>query len=120
MADAEREGLKAAADVFSRYLKRFAGKWTRRGAEAVNVSFEGSTAVIAAGHDGGPWGWDPIQASMFDNDRRHPLFGDKKHWYHQGLGPMTELTEKAGIAAAAQAWNDTGVTMLLKEHGWDE
>ena len=118
MADAEREGLKAAADVFAKFLKRFAGKWTRHGAAAVNVSFEGSDAVIAAGHPGGAWGWEPIQALMFDDDRRHPLYGDKSHWYHQGLGPMTELAEKAGIDEAARAWDETGVTMLLEEHGF--
>lgn len=120
VSEAEREGLKAAADRFAAVMRKVASIRTRRTADAVNISMEGEDAVIQAGHPGGPWGWEPIQAFMFDNNWRHPLYGNKKQWYHQGRFPITSMTERAGIESATEAFADKAVPILLAEHGFSE
>jgi hypothetical protein len=120
VADPEREGLKAAADRFATAMRKISRVRTIRTADAVNVSFEGDEAVIAAGHEGGAWGWEPIQALMFDNNKRHPLWGNKAHWYKQGRWPITEYTERAALDSATEAFADAAVPPLLEEHGFTE
>lgn len=119
-SDAEREGLKAAADRFAAVMRKVAAIRTRRTAEAVNIQMEGDDALIQAGRPGGAWGWEPIQAFMFDNNWRHPLYGNKKQWYHQGRFPITSMTERAGIDSATEAFADKAVPILLEEHGFSE
>ena len=119
MPDASRAGLKAAADSLARTMKRVAGVRTQRTADAVNVASEGDGLTVQGGHAGGPWGWDPIQGSMFDNNRRHPLFGDKHHWYHQGEYPITAITVDEGIDDAAEKYADAAVPIMLRQAGFE-
>lgn len=120
MADPAREGLRAAGQVIARVMRRVAAVRTREGAAAVNDHFEGSELVVSAGHPGGPWGWEPIQALMFDDNRRHPLYGNKSHWYHEGHYPITEITERQSIDEAVDAFADTAVPLYLDEAGIGE
>lgn len=114
-----RKGLNAAATSFARTMKTVAAVKTRRTAAAVNTKLQGDNAVlIRGGEPGGPWGWEPIVASMFDNNRRHPLFGDRKHWYNQGRYPITQYTERAGIDSAAEAFADAFVPAFTEEYGF--
>jgi hypothetical protein len=117
---AVRDGLKAAADRFAAAMKTVAAVRTRRTAEAVNTVWDGDTIVIRAGRPEGVYGWEPVQAKMFDNNLRHPLFGDKKHWYHQGRYPITKYTEKAALNDAVERFADVAVPRLLKEHGFPD
>lgn len=119
MADATREGLRAAANRLARAMRVIAAVRTRHTAEAVRVYFDGEEAVVSAGREGGAWGWEPIQAAMFDDNGRHPLYGDKKHWYHQGRWPITAMTERAALDSAVNAFADTAIPLLLKEYGLD-
>jgi hypothetical protein len=121
MPDARTEGLRAAGETLRRYLKRFAAMKTREGARQTHVDFSAAAEVtVSAGYPVGPYGWNPIQASMFDDNRRHPLFGDKKHWYHQGSWPMTEMAVNAGSEDAANAYADAALELMLDEHGFDK
>lgn len=120
MSNATREGLRAAGEALARVMKRVAEVKTREGARMVHVDFASDDeAVVSAGYPVGPWGWNPIQALMFDDNRRHPLFGDKKHWYHQGEYPITEETVRLGAEDAAQAFADSdAIDLMLDEHGF--
>ena len=118
MADAREEGLRAAGEALARIMKRVAAVKTRKGADAVHVDIEGDEAVVAAGRPESVYGWEPIQALMFDDNKRHPLFGDKKHWYHQGEYPITEETVRLGADDAAEAYADAALDLMLEEHGF--
>jgi hypothetical protein len=120
MADAQREGLKAAADRFATAMRKIARVRTQHTADAVHVAWDGADALVQAGHEGGAWGWEPIQALMFDNNKRHPLFGDKNKWYKQGRWPITAYTERAALDSATEAFADAAVPILLGEHGFTE
>ena len=116
MADARREGLRAAADVLARIMQIVAMPKTHLTAAAVNIASEGEDLLVRAGRPG-RWGWTPIQASMLDDNRRHPLFGNKGHWYHEGYYGITEKTVALGADEAAEAYADAAVDLMLKEHG---
>lgn len=115
-----QRGLDAAASKLADAMKRVAAAKTRRAADAVRITHEDGDTVIAAGKPEGVYGWDPITALMFEDDRRHPLFGDKKHWYPQGHYPITELTERAALDDAVDAFADAAVPPLLKEYGFED
>lgn len=120
MPDARTEGLRAASEAVARAMRRVAAYRTRRTAEAVRTRMEGTEGVVAAGHEGGAYGWEPIQALMFDDNKRHPLFGNKRHWYHQGYFPLTSYTESLSATEAADAYADAVVEPLLDEHGFSK
>lgn len=120
MPDARQEALRAAGDAIARIMRRVAAYRTRRTAEAVRTRLEGNEAVIAAGRPEGQYGWEPIQALMFDDDKRHPLFGNKRHWYHQGYFPLTSYTESLSADDAANAYADAVIEPLLDEHGFSK
>jgi hypothetical protein len=90
---------------------------TRFTAAAVNLASDGDAILVRAGRPEGQWGWTPIQASMFDNNRRHPLFGNRGHWYPEGYYGITELTVQLGADDAAEAFADAYVDSALREHG---
>jgi hypothetical protein len=118
MGEARRAGLRAAAGALARTMIRVAMVKTTRGASRVNVAYQGDYAIVRAGKPEGVYGWEPIQALMFDDNKRHPLFGDKKHWYHQGHYPITEDTVRLGADEAAEAYADAAVDLMLDEHGF--
>ena len=118
MADFNREGLRAAAERFARAMRVVAGVRTRHTSEAVNTSIGPDEAIIRGGHPGGAWGWEPIQGLMFDDNRRHPLFGNRKHWYRQGRWPITAYTIRAAGDEAAEAYARAAVDPMLAEDGF--
>jgi hypothetical protein len=116
MDAAKREGLRAAADVLARVMRVVAQPKTNETAGAVNVVSDGEDVRVRGGRPG-RWGWTPIQASMLDNNRRHPLFGNRAHWYHEGYYGITEMTVLYGADDAAEAYADAAVPIMLEEHG---
>lgn len=119
MADYDRNGLKAAADRFAQAMRKIAAVRTRHTADAVNVTWEGDEALIRGGHPGGPWQWEPIQAAMFDDNLRHPLFGNKRHWYKQGRYPITAYTERAAINQIDEVYATEAVDPMLRDMGFE-
>lgn len=117
MPTARDEGLLAAADALARIMRVVALPKTWRTAAAVNTALEGEEAVVRAGREAGAYGWEPIQALMLDDNKRHPLFGNKRYWYHEGYYPITESTELLGADDAAEAYADAALELMLKEHG---
>jgi hypothetical protein len=124
MSDATNAGLRAAARTLALAMRDVAAVRTKEGARAVNVGSDpavaGEEVVIAAGHARGVYGWEPIQAAMFEGNDRHPLFGDKKHWYNQGYWPITEGTERAGLDDAVEDFADAAVPVFLQDYGFAE
>jgi hypothetical protein len=116
MDGARREGLRAAADVLARIMQVVAMPKTRMTAAAVNVIADGEDVLVRGGRPG-RWGWTPIQGSMLDNNRRHPLFGNRAHWYNEGYYGITEMTVDYGADDAAEAYADAAVDLMLREHG---
>lgn len=119
MQDAKHEGLRAAAEVLARIMRVVAAVKTNETARQVHVDFGAPyVAVVSAGYAVGAYGWNPIQALMFDNNKRHPLFGDMSHWYHQGYYPITEETLRLGADEAVEAFADTALPILFKDNGF--
>lgn len=116
MADARREGLAAAGNALARVMQIVAMPKTHFTAAAVNVVSDGDDVLVRGGRPG-RWGWTPIQASMLDNNRRHPLFGNKAYWYREGYYGITEMTVTLGADDAAEAYADAAVDLMLREHG---
>lgn len=120
MPDARRAGLRAAAEVIARFMRRVAAVKSDETALAVNIVFEGQEVAIRAGRPGGAYGWKPIQALMLDDNRRHPLFGNTGHWYYEGYYPITEETVQLSADYAAAAYADVAIPLMLEEYGLAE
>lgn len=115
ISKASREGLRAAGAVLVAAMKSVAAVRTRTTAVQTHTVWDGDDLLVSAGHPAGVYGWVPIQALMFENNMRHPLFGDKKHWYNEGDYPITRITEAVGLDEAVEAFADATVPALLEE-----
>lgn len=119
MSEATRKGLEAAADVLAIAMRAVAVIKTRTGAAAVNVAWEADDSVrIRAGKPEGRYGWEPIVPLMFEDNKRHPLWGNRSHWYHQGEYSITGLTLAAALDEAVEAFAEEAVPALLDECGF--
>lgn len=68
---------------------------------------------------GGRGGQQAPNAAMFETPgARHPLFGDKKHWYTQPYRPFMEEGAEAGLDDAANVYADICIQTWCKETGW--
>jgi hypothetical protein len=112
-----RDGLRAAGSRLALTMRAVAAVKTDETAKAVNTIETEDSVIIRAGRPEGRWGWEPIEALMFEANLRHPLYGDKKHWYHQGWYPITKLTLDEGLDAAVEDFADIAVPDLLRETG---
>lgn len=110
---ANAEDLKAAAEVLADEVRKQAGAVSSRTAGAVNVKAAGGGWEINAGYPGGRWGWDPIQGWMFDEGAKHPLFGDRSHWYAQKHWPFMALAVSLAIDKAADAYADKVIDRMV-------
>jgi hypothetical protein len=115
--DSTESMMRVAKRIVVPAMKRIARIRTRKTADAVNVVVRNGWVEVRAGTPEGAWGWTPIQASMFDNNRRHPLFGDKHKWYHQGYFPITEMTEKLVIKLVEDEYVRDALPILLERRG---
>lgn len=115
---AKGEGLRAAAAVLADVMRVVAATKSEQASRVVNwyMSAE-EEAVVAAGYPVGRYGWEPIQALMFDDNKRHPLFGHGP-WYHEGYFPITEGTVELGADDAAESFADAYLDLFLEEHGF--
>lgn len=119
---ARRDGLMAAGRSLASTMRQVAARYTARGAAAVNVlpAAKWDVVFVRAGRPGGEWGWDPINAWELDNNGRHPLYGDREHWYaendkkHGGaVGLITQTTVDAGAEQAADDFGDAYVYRMF-------
>ena len=117
--------LKAAAEVIAAATRVIAGRFssTIPGVTRSYLGTGGFTAFVAAGHKGGKWGWTPINAWMFEEPHsgkipKHPLFGNRSHWYYQPYRPFMEEGAAAGADQAAKVFADLSIDKWLAQTGW--
>jgi hypothetical protein len=116
----QRAMMRAARNIVAPAMRRVARIRTKQTAAAVNIHNGPNGVEVRAGTPTGPWGWTPIQASMFDNNRRHPLFGDKRKWYHQGDFPITAMTLKLVSKLVEDEYVQEDLRIILGERGFTD
>jgi hypothetical protein len=88
--------LAAAAQEIADRAKELAASWSRKIPPTITVSVSGTTATITA---------SAPNAYPAEFRARHPLYGNRRHWYgppgEPFLGPA--LDERAGAAMARYA-----------------
>jgi hypothetical protein len=83
--------LAAAAAIVADKARELAGAWSRKVPPSITVSVSGKVATITA---------DAPDAYPAEMRAKHPLFGDREHWY----GPPGEkFLAPAADAAAGKA-----------------
>ena len=119
MSYASRRAMeRAARNIVVPAMRRVARIRTKETAAAVNMVSTRTSVDVRAGYPEGAWGWTPIQALMFDNNKRHPLFGNERVWYDEGYFPITEMTEKLVIGLVEDEYLAEAMRIILGEHGY--
>jgi hypothetical protein len=90
--------LAAAAQIIAAEARRISAAWSRQVPARITVSVSGNVATITA---------DAPPARPAELRLRHPLFGDREHWY----GPPGEPF----LAPAADAAGDQAMTRYAKK-----
>lgn len=89
--------LQAAAEVVADGAREIAGRWSASIPERIKVTVSGSTATISC---------DAPPAWPAETQARHPLFGDREHWYPPPgppfLGPALDQRADPAMARYAQ------------------
>jgi hypothetical protein len=69
---------------------------------------------------GGVGGREAPNAYMFEEQgARHPLFGNRKHWYEQPYRPFMEEGIEISLDEAADAFADAAIATMAAEAGYD-
>jgi hypothetical protein len=55
---------------------------------------------------------------MFENNRRHPLFGNKNKWYHEGDFPITAMTVKLVAKLVEDEFVAEDLRIILGQYGF--
>jgi hypothetical protein len=124
--DYRRDGMQAAADSLADNLREEVGKHSSEGAAAVNVRPTNSVYFVRAGTPTGRWHWTPIQVAMFNENGRHPVFGNREHWAPQnrryGNVPIDFPGDaiKANGDDCAEAYARAGIDPLIRDLGFDD
>jgi hypothetical protein len=113
---AQRAMMRCAKNIVAPAMRRIARIRTKTTAAAVNIVNSSEGIEVRAGSPTGAYGWTPIQASMFENNRRHPLFGNKHKWYHQGDFPITSLTLKLVQRQVEDEFTNEDLKIILGKH----
>lgn len=114
---AERAMMRAAKNIVAPAMKRIARIRTKTTAAAVNVHKGPNGIEVRAGTPTGAYGWTPIQALMFDNNKRHPLYGHAP-WYHQGDFPITQLTAKLVAKLVEDEFVQEDLKLILGKYNY--
>jgi hypothetical protein len=109
-AEAEQRRLEAAAGIIAQKAREISGTFSRRIPGSVRVrtyaarggtTVSGGTTYVEAGGPTAP------NAFPFDPPKppsRHPLFGDREHWYNQPYRPFLEEAAEAAADKAAEEY----------------
>jgi hypothetical protein len=90
--------LRAAADLIATSAKGLAGTWSRQIPDSISVAVDGKVATISA---------SAPPARPAELRLRHPLFGDREHWYAAPGSPF--------LAPAADAKSDAAMARYAKK-----
>lgn len=109
-----RQSVIEAAGVIARQAAANASKFSRRipAATFVDGVSESQAQVITDG-TAAP------NAAPFEYGERHPLFGDREHWYKQATKPyMNQAATGDALDEAADVYGDLETQLLAQEHGY--
>lgn len=115
-ADPNREGLREAARVILARIKKRAP--TDKSAESFSMTQAGSGNIEIRSHDDG--------TAATEYGFRHPLWGDREHWYgpagrQVGRRSFVELAANAAIDRAASEYGDKWLQVWTDSTpDWDE
>lgn len=100
--------LAQAAEVIADWARRLAARWSVSIPPTLQVDVAGNTATI--------WS-DAPPAYPAETRARHPLYGDRRHWYGPPGEPFLApaLEQRAGAAMAKYAKK---IDRLLREAGF--
>ena len=83
--------LAAAANIIADGARELAGSWSAKIPPSISVEVHGKTATISA---------DAPNARPAELRLRHPLFGDREHWYGPPGAPFLAPAADARAGAA--------------------
>lgn len=116
-AGGTRKSVLAAAELYAEQARKNAAKFSTRIPAATGVEpwAEEAAAVVTNGNAA-------PNAAPFEFGERHPLYGNRKHWYKQPTRAfMNRAAMNPGVAeAAANVYGEMEIAMLAEEFGWDE
>lgn len=113
---ATHEGLRAAAETIADAARAISGRFSRRIPASIRVTVAGKSAAVKAG---GRKGELAPNAAMFETPgARHPLFGDKSHWYFQPHRPFLEEAAQARGDKAAEEYADAVIDSWKRTLGF--
>lgn len=112
-----RASVMKAAEIFAAKARANAAKFSRRipAATYVDPYTEEQAQVVTDGTMA-------PNAAPFEFGERHPLFGDRKHWYKQPTRAYMSRAAKDSktIDTAADVYATAEVEMLEQEYGFTE
>jgi hypothetical protein len=100
--------LAAAAGIIAATAREMAGSWSAKIPPSIRVEVAGKTATISA---------DAPNARPAELRLRHPLFGDRKHWYGPPGAPFLVPAADAK-AGAAMARYSKKIDRMLRQAGF--
>jgi hypothetical protein len=113
----EIAGLERAAEIIAEAVKAAAEALpSKKIPPTVRSYVRAGIGYVTAGGTGGQ---EAPNAHMFETPgARHPLFGNKKHWYNQPYRPFMEEGAEAAADEAAEAYADATIGVWAKESGF--
>jgi hypothetical protein len=114
---AEDEGLKAAATVIEDGIWQAARDLpSKKIPPTIRMFIRAGIAYVTAG---GVGGHEAPNAWMFEEaGARHPLFGNRRHWYTQPYRPFMEIGAEKSMDEAADVYADVTIGIWAKESGY--
>lgn len=112
-----RSSVLKAAEILAAQARRNAAAFsTRIPAATVVAGLAEQQAAVVTDGAAAP------NAAPFEFGERHPLFGDKKHWYKQPLRAYMNraATNSGALASALEAYGAEETLLLSAEYGFDE
>lgn len=111
--------MKVAVEVVADRVRVIVGRYAPGIAAVTRTYTRGNVGFVSPGSPGGKWGWEPINAWMFETPgARHPLFGDRERWYAQPYRPFLEQAAEVSADEAAQKYLDKTVDGWARELGY--
>jgi hypothetical protein len=113
----ENAGLARAAEIIADKAKEITTAMPSKKIPPTIRSFiRAGIAYVSAGGTGGQ---EAPNAYMFETEgARHPLFGNKRHWYDQPFRPFLEEAAEIAGDDAAEAYADITIGVWAKESGY--
>jgi hypothetical protein len=101
--EAERKRLEEAAEIVAEKAREISSGFSRRIPLSVRVRTYRGTTYVEAGGPTAPnaFPFDPPPGQV---PSRHPLFGNRKHWYNQPYRPFLEEAAEEAADKAAEAY----------------